>query len=141
MSFSVVMDTCILVSALRSNQGASYKLLSLIDNKKIKLNLSVPLVLEYESAAKRMVDELKLTNLDIDDIIDYLCKIGKHHQVHYLWRPNLNDPGDDFILELAVEANCDYIITHNIRDFTGSEKFSIKVISPREFLKVIGEIL
>jgi len=135
------MDTCILVSALRSNQGASYKLLSLIDNKKIKLNLSVPLVLEYESAAKRMVDELKLTNLDIDDIIDYLCKIGKHHQVHYLWRPNLNDPGDDFILELAVEANCDYIITHNIRDFTGSEKFSIKVISPREFLKVIGEIL
>lgn len=73
-----------------------------------------------------------LTHSDIEDIIDYLCAIGKH--------PNLKDPGDDFILELAVESECDYIVTHNIKDFIGSEKFQVEVITPQKFLRIIGEI-
>ncbi len=69
-----------------------------------------------------------------------ICVIGKHRQVHFLWRPNLKDPGDDFILELAVESECNYIVTHNIKDFIGSEEFQVEVVTPQKFLRIIGEI-
>ncbi len=140
MSTSIVLDTCVFISALRSRQGASFKLLSVIDDEKIDLYLSVPLILEYESVAKRMSRTIGLTHSDIEDIIDYLCAIGKHRQVHFLWRPNLKDPGDDFILELAVESECDYIVTHNVKDFIGSEKFQVEVATPQKFLRILGEI-
>ena len=117
MSHLIVIDTCVFISALRSRNGASFKLLSLVDSQKFTFFLSVPLVLEYESVAKRMSRGLGLTHSDIEDIIDYLCTVGNHRKIHFLWRPNLKDPGDDFVLELAVESVCDYIVTHNIKDF------------------------
>ena len=140
MSQLIIMDTCVLISALRSNKGASFKLLSLIDSNKFKFFLSVPLVLEYESVAKRMSRNLGLTHSDIEDIIDYLCVVGKHRKVHFLWRPNLKDPSDDFVLELAVESECDFIVTYNIKDFKNINKFNLKAITPQELLRNIGEI-
>jgi len=140
MSYSIVIDTCVLISALRSRNGASFKLLSLIDSNKFAFSLSVPLVLEYEAVAKRMSRNLGLTRSDIEDIIDYLCTVGDHRKVHFLWRPNLKDPIDDFVLELAVEAECNYIVTHNIKDFKDTKKFNLKTITPQEILRKLGEI-
>jgi len=140
MSQLIIIDTCVLISALRSNKGASFKLVSLIDSKKFTFFLSVPLVLEYEAVAKRMSRTLGLTHSDIEDIIDYLCVVGKHRKVHFLWRPNLKDPSDDFVLELAVESECDFIVTHNIKDFKNINKFNLKAITPQELLRNIGEI-
>lgn len=140
MKTSIVIDTCVFISALRSKNGASYKLLSLIDSSKFKFNLSVPLVLEYEAVAKRMSRALGLTYQDIDDVIDFMCTTGKHRKVHFLWRPNLKDPSDDFVLELAVESESKYIVTYNIRDFLGAKKFRVKVITPQELLRIIGEL-
>ena len=140
MKSLIVIDTCVLISALRSRNGASFKLLSLIDSNKFTFFLSVPLVLEYESVAKRMSRNLGLTHSDIENIIDYLCTVGNHRKVHYLWRPNLKDPGDDFVLELAVESECNYIVTHNVKDFKGIKKFNLKAITPQELLRKIGEI-
>ena len=140
MSHSIVIDTCVLISALRSRNGASFKLLSLIDSNKFTFSLSVPLVLEYEAVAKRMSRNLGLTHSDIDNIINYLCSVGDHREVHFLWRPNLKDPSDDFVLELAVEAECNYIVTHNIKDFKNTKKFNLKAITPQELLRKIGEI-
>jgi len=140
MSVSIVIDTCVFISALRSRRGASFKLLSCIDSEKFSFYLSVALVLEYEAVAKRMAQAIGLSHSDIDDIIDYVCTIGKHRQVHFLWRPSLKDPADDFILELAVESGCDYIVTHNLRDFAGAEKFNVKAITPQNMLHMIGGI-
>ncbi len=140
MSISIIIDTCVFISALRSRRGASFKILSLIGDAKFNFHLSVALVLEYEAVAKRMSQETGLTDSDIEDLIDYMCAIGKCRQVHFLWRPSLKDPSDDFVLELAVESECDYIVTHNIRDFTGIEKFKVKAITPQEFLQMIGGI-
>jgi predicted nucleic acid-binding protein len=114
--------------------------MSLIGSQKFSLFLSVPLVIEYESVAKRMSRNLGLTHSDIEDIIDYLCTVGQHRQVHFLWRPGLKDPGDDFILELAVESECDYIVTHNVKDFKNINKFKVKAITPQTLLRKIGEI-
>ena len=69
-----------------------------------------------------------------------MCASGNLRKVHYLWRPRLKDPSDDFLLELAVESECAYIVTYNLRDFAGTDKFGIKAITPQTLLRMIGEI-
>ena len=138
MKRRIVIDTNVLISALRSQRGASYRLFMLLDRGDIEINMSVPLIVEYEDAAKRIAREVGLTHADIDDILDYICSIARQRKIHFLWRPFLKDPQDDHVLELAVESGCNFIVTHNIRDFLGSEQFGIRVVTPKEFLRVIG---
>lgn len=136
----IVADTNVFVTALRSQFGASYKLFSLIDSDLYELNLSVPLALEYEAAAKDMLGEIALNTKEIDDILDFVISKANHWQIFYLWRPQLDDPNDDMVLELAVTANCPYIVTYNLNDFKGIEKFGIKAITPKQFLEMAGAI-
>jgi putative PIN family toxin of toxin-antitoxin system len=141
MPLQIVIDTNVLISALRSQQGASFRLLSLIGESSLfEINISVPLILEYEDVTKRYLKEMGLTQKDVSDIIDYLCSVGNRRRIYFLWRPLLKDPKDDMILELAVEAQCDYIISFNKRDFVGIQQFDLQALTPQEFLKIIGEI-
>jgi putative PIN family toxin of toxin-antitoxin system len=137
----IVIDTNVFYAGLRSQLGASHRLLREIGrNQAFRIHLSVPLVLEYEEIAKRNARSLGLTHQDIDSIIDYLCSVAGLHDVFYLWRPFLPDPEDDMLLELAVEAACNRIITFNLKDFTGIDQFGLRAIEPREFLNEIGAI-
>lgn len=138
--FQIVIDTNVFIAALRSRRGAAYKLLSLIGSDKFQVNVSVPLVLEYEDAAKRMLDDISLTAADIDDILDYLCAVANHKTIFYLWRPVLRDPKDEMVLELGVSARCDFIVTYNKRDFAEAEQFGLRVVTPQAFLTEIGEL-
>ena len=139
MKYNVVIDTNVLVSALRSRDGASFLLISLLgENDKFDIYISVALILEYEDAAKRLIEKTQITEDVIDDVIDYICQIGREQQVFFLWRPYLKDPNDDMVLELAVAAGCNFIITHNKKDFKNIEEFGLKAISPAEFLRMIG---
>jgi len=140
MNPKIVIDTNVLIAGLKSRRGASFRILGLFGEGRFELAISVPLVLEYEEAAKRRSRMLGLAHSDIEDIVDYICKVGDHREIFYLWRPFLKDPNDDMLLELAVEANCDFIVTHNIKDFAGVEKFGVLVLTPRELLERIGEI-
>src|SRR5947207_12497454 len=138
MPLQIVIDTNVFVSALRSNRGASYQLLSLVGKSaRFEINISVTLVLEYEDAANRELRKIGLAKSDVSDIIDYICSVANHRLIYFLWRPLLRDPGDDMVLELAVEAQCDYIISFNKRDFDGAAQFGLEVLSPQEFLKRI----
>jgi putative PIN family toxin of toxin-antitoxin system len=134
----IVLDTNVLVAALRSRRGSSYRLLSLVDAGFFEINVSVPLVLEYEDVLSR--PELRLSPEDARDAVDYLCTIGNRHQIHFLWRPYLDDPKDDMVLELAVTAGCRYIVTFNERDFRDIERFGLQAIRPIEFLRIIGVV-
>jgi len=110
----------------------------LLDSGKFDINISAPLIVEYEEVAKRLSRELGLTHADIDDILDYICRVAKKRKTHFLWRPVLRDPRDDHILELAVESDCEFIVTYNIRDFSASEQFGIRIVTPKEFPEIIG---
>ena len=74
------------------------------------------------------------------DILDYICEVANPRKVFYLWRPILKDPKDDMVLELAVAASCNFIVTFNQQDFQGVEKFGLQVLPPKEFLQLIGEL-
>ena len=127
------------MAALCSKRGASHKLLSMIDRGKFHIAISVPLLLEYEDVLKRELQNIPLTHDDINDILDCICAVADKRQIYFLWRPFLTDPKDDMVLELAVESRSNYIVTHNIDDFKRTERFNVKAIKPKDFLKLIGE--
>ena len=137
---NVVIDTNVIIAALRSKRGASNKLLSLVGTSKFEIHDSVALILEYEDVIQRQRAELGLSQDEVSTFIDALCSMAHHHKIYFLWRPFLTDVNDELVLELAVSANCEYILTHNISDFRGSEKFGIRAITPKEFLQVIREV-
>jgi putative PIN family toxin of toxin-antitoxin system len=134
----IVIDTNVMVAGLRSRQGYSYQLLSRVGQGYFDINLSVPLVFEYEEILLKQEKELLVNIQTIEDVIDYHCRVGTHHRIFYLWRPLLNDPDDEMILELAVRAACDSIVTYNKADFKGVDKFGMNVQTPAEFLKTIN---
>lgn len=97
--------------------------------------VSVSLVLEYESVMLRHVPASPMDEKDVGDLLDYVCDIAIWQEVFFLWRPYLRDPDDDLVLELAVAASCDAIVTHNVRDFRGAEQLGIRVLTPAMFLQ------
>ena len=129
----VILDTNILVSALRSKSGASFAVVERIGGGEFELAVSVPLVLEYEDAMLRHRGDLSAA--DVRDIIDYVCSVALHHRIFFLWRPLLRDPNDDMVAEVAVAAGAQAIVTHNRRDFLGVEKFGLKIWSPQQLLE------
>jgi putative PIN family toxin of toxin-antitoxin system len=135
----IVLDTNVLVAGLRSRRGASYRLLRLLGTRRFEVAISVPLVLEYEDVLMRHGRMVGFDEAEIAAAIDYMCAVGQRQRIHYLWRPLLRDPKDDLVLELAVAANCEGIVTFNARDFTGVEQFGLWVMPPSEFLARIGE--
>ena len=137
-NINVVIDTNVLISALRSKQGASHKLLLLLADDAFTPNVSVPLFVEYESVAKRTGLLSGLDSNIINSILDYFLSKSKIRKIFYLWRPFLKDQKDDLVLEVAVESQSEFIITFNTSDFSGCEKFGVKIVTPYEFMKVRG---
>ena len=84
-------------------------------------------------------DALGLGPAEAVTLVDYLCAVGKRHRIHFLWRPALRDASDDFLLELAVAAECNYIVTHNVDDFAGIDRFGVRPVRPGEFLRQLKE--
>ena len=98
-----------------------------------QLVVSVPLVLEYEMALKRRTE---LSDEDAEAVVDYLCRVADRQEIYFLWRPFLKDPADEMVLEVAVGAGVERIVSHNVGDFRGvEEQFGIRVVTPGEFLK------
>lgn len=134
----VVLDTNVLVAALRSKNGASFQLLRMVGTRApFQPCLSVPLVLEYEAALRK---SLGAEDERIDPVLDYLCQVSDLREIFFLWRPFLRDPGDEMVLEVAVSAQASVIVTHNVRDFDGVEtRFGIRVLTPGDFLMEVRE--
>ena len=133
----VVLDSSVLVAALRSKRGASFRLITLLRKGRFEIALSVPLALEYEAVLVRHAKELGLARDEADGLVDYVCGVAYRQAIHFLWRPTLTDPDDEFILELAVAGRARAIVTHNVRHFVGVERFGIEVLTPRQFLERI----
>jgi putative PIN family toxin of toxin-antitoxin system len=135
----VVLDTNVVVSALRSKRGASFAILNKIGEAWTPL-ISVPLILEYEAVGLREASLLKIPAESIEAIVRAFCFFGRETPVYFRLRPSLPDPDDEFLLELAVAGRANAVVTHNVKDFAGAERFGIPVTTPREFLrKIEGE--
>jgi putative PIN family toxin of toxin-antitoxin system len=138
--YQLVVDTNILIAAFRSKRGAAYKFLTLLNDQRWQLNLSIALVFEYEEILKRNQQSIGLNQKEIDTLLDGLCSIANHCDIFYLWRPLASDPDDDFIIDLAVKSQANFIITYNQRDLQQATQFGIQLLTPKAFLQLVGEV-
>lgn len=133
----VILDTNVLVSALRSSKGASYAIVSQLPSIHFQIALTIPLYIEYQDVITR--SEHMSGESSVEDILGflrYICSISHRQHIFFLWRPWLRDSKDDMVLEAAVASQSQYIVTHNLRDFESvEENFGIKPVAPGNFLK------
>jgi putative PIN family toxin of toxin-antitoxin system len=136
----LVLDTNVVVTALRSPTGASAEILRRVRRREMVMLVSVGLFIEYEAVATRPehLTAAGATVGDIRNVLDVLAGFAEAVEIHYLWRPRLRDPDDDMVLEAAVNGRADTIVTFNGRDFgTVPAQFSINVVRPDELLRRI----
>ncbi|HEV2962331.1 MAG TPA: putative toxin-antitoxin system toxin component, PIN family [Candidatus Angelobacter sp.] len=137
----LVLDTDVLVAAIRSRSGASWQLVDSALAGRFTLLLSVALVLEYEAVLTRS-EHLKvgLTSGDIHELIDALLSVAQQVRNSYLWRPMLSDPNDDMVLETAVNGNATALVTFNLRHFLPAvQRFNCRVLLPRDALQMLRD--
>ena len=135
----LVIDTNVVLTALRSARGASAALMLHVAEKRVKPLLSVALVLEIESVLCRP-EHLAATGLSValvQDFVDELCALSEPVQIHFAWRPMLHDAADEMVLEAAVNGQADALVTFNLKDFLpAASGLGVEVIAPITALRV-----
>ncbi len=101
----------------------------------------MPLAFQYEDVLVRQAKELGLAKYEAVGLVDYFCRVAHRQEIYFLWRPTLSDPGDEFVLELAVASGCEAIVTHNISDFRAASRFGVRGMKPGGFLEYLKEKL
>ena len=134
----MTLDTSVLVAAARSRNGASFKLVSMLPTPEIEIALTVPLYTEWQAVMTRPENlPPGATAEDARAFLRYLASIAHLQEVHFLWRPFSRDPDDDMIVECAVSSGCEYIVTHNAKDFRRVEELNVQVIAPADLLNLL----
>jgi putative PIN family toxin of toxin-antitoxin system len=134
----VVLDTSIMVAALRSRRGASHRLLELVALGQLRPLVSTSLFLEYEDVLMRPETRLatKMEAADVEGFLAAFASAAEGVEVNFRWRPQLTDPNDELVLEAAVNGAADALVTHNVRDFReAAPRFGLRVLLPRQLLK------
>jgi len=138
----LVLDTSVLISAFRSRNGASHRLLALIAEGQVVPLASPALFLEYESVLKRPQHRAAagLTLAQVDTALAALAAACEPVDVRFAWRPQLADPDDEMVLEVAVNGRADALVTHNRADFAAAApRFGLVLLSPGEVLETLRQ--
>lgn len=133
-----VLDTDVLVAAVRSDRGASRVLLTAALERRYHVMASVPLMLEYEAVLTRSehLAAARISTAEVGILLDAIAIVAEPIRISYLWRPMLPDPGDDLVLETAVNGRAEVVVTFNRRDFEpASARFGFEVVTPAEALR------
>jgi predicted nucleic acid-binding protein len=138
--YRVILDTNVIVAALRSQTGASHRLLMSIGHPRWLSIVTPALMLQYEDAARRPGNAPGLSPQDISAVLDLISQRSHRQLLWFSWRPTSADPGDDLVLEAAVAGGCDFVVSFNERHLRPAREFGIEVIRPVDLLRLIGEI-
>ncbi len=135
-----VLDTNVVVAAMRSPAGASAELLRLARQGRVTPLASVALALEYEATCG-LPEHLMVAGLDLKEVgvfVDGVLAMAEAVETHFMWRPQLRDPADELVLEVAVNGQAAAIVTFNRRDFgTAPARFGIELLTPAEAVRRI----
>jgi putative PIN family toxin of toxin-antitoxin system len=130
----LVLDTDVVVAAMRSPSGASAAIIRAVRRGQVKLLLSVPLAMEYQAVCKQALHRRAagFSDRQVDIFLDAIIAMAEPVETHFLWRPQLHDPNDEMVLEAAVNGRADALVTFNLRDFgKAPERFGVDLLLPR----------
>jgi putative PIN family toxin of toxin-antitoxin system len=138
----LVLDTNVLVAAMRSDRGASRRLLVAVLGGRSRLLVSAALLIEYEAVLKRIEHRAAsgASVEDVDGLLDGLARIAEPVEISYLWRPHLADPGDELVLEAAVAGRAELIASFDLRHLaSAAARFGIEVARPGTIVRRLEE--
>ena len=132
-----MLDTDVVVAAMRSPSGASAAILRRVRAGDVTALLGVALALEYEAVCRRPEHQIAagLTAIEVELFVESVIAMAEPVTSHFLWRPQLRDPNDELVLEAAINGRAKLLVTFNIRDFADAVRFGIEVLVPRDALK------
>ncbi len=136
---TIVIDTSVIISALIGKKGPGREVLrkSLLGDYKLLIRNA--LFLEYEDVSnrKKVRDVCPLTGKEITELLGSIYSICNWVPIYYLWRPNIADEDDNFLIELALSGNATHIVTNNISDLKNAElRFpDLKIVTPVKLLR------
>ncbi|MBZ0069691.1 MAG: putative toxin-antitoxin system toxin component, PIN family [Thiobacillus sp.] len=131
----IALDTSVLVAASRSRNGASFQIVSMLPSTQFEIALTIAVYTEWQAVLTRREHLPPGVTIDMAlGFVRYLASVAHLQDVHFLWRPFLRDPDDDMVLECAVASGCEFIVTHNVRDFRRVEELNVRAITPADFL-------
>lgn len=136
----VVLDTSVIVAALRTRRGAANEVLRRVAARRLLLLATPPLFLEYEEVLKRPEQQLAhgLALEAIDEFLAELAALIEPVEVHFQWHPQVRDPSDEMVLEAAINGRADALVTYNLRHFTlAGERFKVPILRPAELLRKV----
>lgn len=132
----IVIDTNVLVCALRSRRGASALLMRRLRDPRMQVNVSSALLLEYEAKLKDEMMRQGLSDLrKVDRFLDALAAMANRRSIYFSFRTEAVDPGDAFLVDLAVASGARFVITYNLRHLAGIRRFGKTPIRPGDFLR------
>ena len=134
-----VLETNILVAALRSSNGASHLLLQRLRLGHFRAAVSTALTLEYEDVLRRPGLIEGYTGEEIAAFINSILHFANEAPVFFRWRPLLPDPGDDHVFECALAAGATHNVTFNAADFRGLPPLGISVVTPAQYLRLLPQ--
>ncbi len=140
LSVRLVLDTDVVVAALRSPQGASAAILQAARENQVSLLATVALALEYEAVCRRAEHQLAsgLSDREVDVFLTAVVALTEPVEARFLWRPQLSDPADEMVLEAAINGRADALVTFNQRDFGAlPSRFGVELLLPREVIRRI----
>ena len=140
MIHRVVVDTSVIVSALRSRRGAGNSVLQFVATRQLVLLASPPVFLEYEDALKRPEHRLAhgLALDEVDEFLQELAALVEPVDLHFQWRPQSRDPNDEMVLETAINGGADAVVTYNVGDFAeAGQRFGIPILQPGDLLRKV----
>src|SRR6266851_2166484 len=102
----IVLDTSVIAAALRSASGASNAILRLVAQRRLVTLVTPAPFLEYEDVLKRPEQRLvtRLSLIEIDRFLAALASACEPIDIRFQWRPQLHDPGDEMVLETAING-------------------------------------
>lgn len=142
MLMRLVLDTDVLVAAMRSPSGASSALLQAALEGRVTLLGNVAWALEYEAVCSR-TEHLAAGGLTADEgriFVDAVFALIEPVESHFVWRPQLRDPADEMVLEAAVNGGAQAIVSFNHRDYGAAPvRFGIRMLLPRDALRSLSK--
>jgi len=139
MSKIVVIDKSVMVRALIGIKGPSREVLRKCLRGEYKPLISNALFQEFEDICqrKRIRDKSPLTDTEVRELLNAFYSVCSWIPIYYLWRPNVADEADNFLIELGLAGNATHIITNNISDLRNSElNFpELTILKPEQMLR------
>ncbi len=135
---AVVIDTNVLFAGLTKQGGVDGLIINLWHKELILVYVSDALAYEYIDVLSRKLSPQRW--LTLEPVVKQLLQKVQFATIHFSWRPISPDPGDDFLIDCALNSGA-MIVTANVRDFKQAQKLlPLQVLTPPEFVEYLSTL-